>query len=79
MSIIGMDGKSAGPSLTPETMKDVKCEHCDGRFFRQVHAFKIVSALVSQTGKEQIVPVPTFECSSCGYINEDFQVPEYRS
>ena len=35
---------------------------------------KVVSALVSQTGKEQIMPVPTFRCDDCGYVNEEFKV-----
>ncbi len=78
MSIVGMDGKPKGSGMNPETMKDVKCDNCGSRFFRQVNAFKIVSALVSQTGKEQIAPVPTFRCDDCGYINEDFQVIEYK-
>jgi|TARA_R100001509_G_scaffold110870_1_gene66499 uncharacterized Zn finger protein len=74
--IIGMDGKPKGQQMDPSTMKDVCCDNCGSRFFRQVHAFKVVSALVSSTGKEQIVPVPTFRCDDCGYINEDFQVME---
>jgi DNA-directed RNA polymerase subunit RPC12/RpoP len=76
MSIIGMDGKPKGSSMDPASMKDIKCENCGSRFFRQVHAFKVVSALLSQTGKEQIMPVPTFRCDDCGFINEEFNVVE---
>ena len=71
--IIGMDGKPKGQQMDPSTMKDVCCDNCGSRFFRQVHAFKVVSALVSSTGKEQIVPVPTFRCDDCGYIPEEFR------
>lgn len=78
MSIIGMDGKPKGTAMDPSMMKDIKCENCGGRFFRQVNAFKIVSALMSSTGKEQIMPVPTFRCDDCGFINEDFNVVEGR-
>ena len=74
--IIGMDRQPKGQQMDPSTMKDVRCENCGGRFFRQVNAFKVVSSLVSSTGKEQIVPVPTFRCDDCGYINDDFQVVE---
>ena len=76
MSIIGMDGKLKGSSMDPSLMKDIKCENCGSRFFRQVNAFKIVSALMSATGKEQIMPVPTFRCDDCGFINEEFRVVE---
>jgi hypothetical protein len=33
---------------------------------------KRVSALVSPTGKEAIVPIPTFACNACGFINKQF-------
>jgi|TARA_R100000951_G_scaffold98313_1_gene88288 hypothetical protein len=74
MSIVGMDGKPKGQAMDPSTMKDLVCENCGGHYFRQVHAFKVVSALVSQTGKEQIMPVPTFRCDDCGFVNEEFKV-----
>jgi DNA-directed RNA polymerase subunit RPC12/RpoP len=84
--IIGMDGKK-GPTrskpglnaqinLKPQDMDDIVCEQCGGKYFRQVNAFKKMSALVSPTGKEQIVPVPTFRCDDCGYINKEFRIIE---
>jgi hypothetical protein len=33
---------------------------------------KRISALVSPTGKEAIVPIPTFACNACGFINKQF-------
>jgi predicted nucleic acid-binding Zn ribbon protein len=29
---------------------------------------------LSPTGKEQIMPVPSFRCSDCGHINEEFLI-----
>ena len=72
MSIIGPDGKPASHQA-PKEMKDIVCENCGSMYFRQVSAFKRVSALMSPTGKEQIVPIPTFRCDDCGYINEEFR------
>jgi predicted nucleic acid-binding Zn ribbon protein len=63
-------GRSVGLKL--EDMTDIICENCGCRYFNQVHAFKRVSALLSPTGKEQIMPVPSFRCSDCGHINEEF-------
>jgi DNA-directed RNA polymerase subunit RPC12/RpoP len=65
-------GRSMG--LKIEDMTDIVCSNCGCRFFNQVHAFKRVSALLSPTGKEQIMPVPTFRCSDCGNINEEFLI-----
>jgi len=65
-----------GPSIDPKELKDIACENCGCKYFRQVTAFKKVSALVSPTGKEQIVPVPIFRCDECGFINEEFRIIE---
>ena len=66
-------GLNAQLNIDPKDLKDIVCENCGCQFFRQVNAFKRISALVSPTGKEQIVPVPTFRCDDCGFINEEFR------
>ena len=71
--LVGMDGESPGLQIDPSMLKDICCDQCGGRYFRQVNAFKRISALVSPTGKEQIIPVPTYRCDDCGYINEEFR------
>ena len=75
--IIGMGGGKTPPrtglNVSPSDMKDIKCENCGSIYFRQVNTFKRLSALLSPTGKEQIVPVPTFRCDDCGFINEEFR------
>ena len=81
--IIGMNPKQGQPpntqvNIKPEDLKDIACENCGCKYFRQVSAFKRVSALVSPTGKEQIVPVPTFRCDECGFINEEFRPIEQK-
>jgi len=73
--IIGMDGSSPQKKqLKPEDLNDIVCEQCDGKYFRQVSAFKRVSAIMSPTGKEQIAPVPSFRCDDCDHINKEFQI-----
>ena len=51
---------------------DVVCESCGNYTFQEVVLMKRVSALVSPTGKEAIVPIPTFACNACGFINKQF-------
>jgi len=74
--VLGMDGQQPPPqaniNIRPEDLKNIVCENCGGRFFREVQSFKRISALISPTGKEQIMPVPTFRCDDCGHINEEF-------
>tara|TARA_Y100001963_G_C6620794_1_gene371608 strand:- start:131 stop:391 length:261 start_codon:yes stop_codon:yes gene_type:complete len=81
--IIGMSGKQPpkgpkrtepGLQLNPKDLKDIVCEQCGSKYFRQVQGFKIVSALQSPTGKEQIMPIPTFRCDDCGFINKEFRI-----
>ena len=73
--VMGLDGKT--PPKTEITidaakLKDIICEECKGKVFRQASMFKRLSALISPTGKEQIVPIPVFRCDDCGHINEEF-------
>ncbi len=74
--VIQMGGNKNPPktniNIKPSDMEDIVCENCGGMFFKQVNAFKKLSALISPTGKEQIVPVPTFRCDDCGHVNEMF-------
>ena len=63
-------------NIKPEDLKDIVCEDCGGKYFRQVNAFKRLSALLSPSGKEQIVPVPSFRCDDCGFINKEFRSPD---
>jgi predicted nucleic acid-binding Zn ribbon protein len=52
--------------------EDVTCERCNNYTFEEVMLMKKISALVSPTGKEAIVPIPTFACNACGHINKGF-------
>jgi uncharacterized Zn finger protein len=62
------------PQLNVDLSKadDVTCERCGNYTFEQVMLMKKMSALISPTGKEAIVPIPTFACNACGHINKGF-------
>ena len=51
---------------------DIVCEKCGCKTFKEVAFIKKVSALVSPTGKEALVPVGTFACSQCSHVNREF-------
>ena len=53
--------------------QDILCENCGNLTFEEVLLMKKVSALMSPNGKEGIVPIPTFACVACGYVNEMFR------
>ena len=51
---------------------DMTCEKCDGKLFEKVCRIKKVSALVSPTGQEIVLPFELFACKSCGEIPKIF-------
>ena len=48
----------------------IVCENCGNASFIQFF-LKKVSALVSPTGKEAIVPIQVFSCGNCGTIPQN--------
>ena len=52
--------------------QDITCDNCGNYTFNEVSLMKRISALVSPTGKEAIIPIPTFACNACGFINKQF-------
>lgn len=50
--------------------EDVKCENCGNYTFEEVVLIKRISPLISPTGQEALVPIPTFACNACGFINK---------
>jgi hypothetical protein len=59
---IGLDFSNTTP---------VKCEACESEVFQPAFLLRKVSALVSPTGKETVVPMQLFACAKCGHVNED--------
>lgn len=74
-----------GPSLSPADQKllesalrsapFVTCDECGNGTFQEVVMFKMLSALVSPTGKAGMVPMPVMACNACGHVNESFLPP----
>jgi len=48
------------------------CEKCENDTFTQVYQMRKLSALLSPTGQEAMIPIQVFCCAKCGYINEGF-------
>ncbi len=60
-------------NINVNDLTDVSCDECGGFHFRQITFFKRLSPLVSPTGKEQLVPIPSFKCDDCGFMNDQFK------
>ena len=46
----------------------IQCEECGNASFIQSFFLKRISALMSPTGKEAIVPIQVYSCGSCGVV-----------
>ena len=55
-----------------DSSENIVCESCESIYFTPVFVIKKISALVSPTGDERLVPIQTFKCSSCDHVNENF-------
>ncbi len=51
---------------------ELSCDECASIVFHPAFILRKVSALLSPTGKETIVPIQVFACDSCGHVNEEF-------
>jgi uncharacterized Zn finger protein len=52
--------------------ESVSCEHCANQTFVGVVMLKRISSIISPTGKEAVVPIQTFACNACGFVNKEF-------
>ena len=50
----------------------IKCESCDNSTFKQTLIISKLSALLSPTGQETIIPSAVFACEKCGHVNKQF-------
>ena len=64
-------------TFVPPTFDIVACPNeicaCGNKIWVQGNVLKKISALMSPTGKEQIVPIPIFVCSKCGDLAPTFK------
>ena len=64
----GMPPREDGLQLDISKADTIVCEECGNASFIQAFFLKKISALMSPTGKEAIVPMQVFSCGNCGAI-----------
>ena len=69
-------GQGGGPpsldNVDLSQAKVIECEKCQGKAFKQTLLLRKLSALLSPSGQEAIIPVGVFACENCGHINKEF-------
>ena len=56
--------------------KTLECEECGCKGFKQTLMLKRLSALISPSGKETLLPIQAFACEKCSHINKEFEEAE---
>jgi uncharacterized Zn finger protein len=62
------------PKIDLKEQETVKCEICDGIFFKEVVIIKKVPKLLTGSSNDTLVPFPTYRCDDCGHVNNDFRL-----
>tara|TARA_A100001391_G_scaffold3686_2_gene2930 strand:+ start:698 stop:904 length:207 start_codon:yes stop_codon:yes gene_type:complete len=60
-------------TIDASTLPDVKCPKCESLYFKNLVRIKKVSALVSPTGSETLMPIPVIACAECGHVIRDVE------
>ena len=50
----------------------LKCDSCGNYLFIQANVIKRISAIMSPTGQEALVPVQVYSCGNCGKVPKMF-------
>jgi DNA-directed RNA polymerase subunit RPC12/RpoP len=50
----------------------IKCDDCGNYLFITAHVIKRISAIMSPTGQEAMVPVQVYSCGNCGKVPKVF-------
>lgn len=52
--------------------QDIYCENCGSQFFEPATMFKMLSAILSPTGQETLVPIEVYACKNCNHVSDLF-------
>ena len=54
----------------------IVCEECQNDTFTQVLFLRKISKFLTGDTIDSLYPIPSFACSKCGHINEEFKAKE---
>lgn len=57
----------------------ITCEKCESQTFQEGLLIRKASKFLTGTAQDAVIPIPTFVCSQCGHVNEEFLPTELKN
>lgn len=74
-----MDQQQVKLNISLDKTEGVICDVCQNQTFQEALIIRKASKFLTGTAQDAIVPIPTFCCTKCGHVNEDFLPQELKS
>lgn len=68
-----MNNEQVNLNISLDKTTSIACDECGNETFTQVLFLRKASKFLTGTAQDALVPIPTFACAKCDYVNEEFQ------
>jgi predicted nucleic-acid-binding Zn-ribbon protein len=77
---INMGGGGAPKlNITLDKTTPITCDNCGGQVFTEGLIIRKASKFLTGTAQDSIIPIPTFACTQCGHVNQEFLPKELQT
>ena len=66
-------------NITLDKTTPITCDKCSGQVFTEGLIIRKASKFVTGSTQDSIIPIPTFACSQCGHVNQEFPPKELQT
>ena len=74
-----MDQQQVKLNFSLDKTTPIICERCNNSTFQESVLIRKASKFLTGTSQDAIIPIPTFCCSKCGHVNEEFLPAELKT
>ncbi len=74
-----MDQQQVKLNISLDKTTGVVCEECGNTTFQEALLIRKASKFLTGTAQDAIIPIPTFACTKCGHVNDEFMPQELKS
>ena len=74
-----MEQQQVKLNISLDKTTGVTCEECGNTTFQEALLIRKASKFLTGTAQDAVIPIPTFVCTKCGHVNEEFMPQELKS